>query len=447
VRTHPLQGKRRTRVLLAGLVAVATAAGTGLTASAATTPTAQQQLTWLTDASAHLPIPAAEETAHLSASFLTGIGGPDVFNQTLAQFGPLTVLQTLSVTPTEVDAVTDTTQGTAEVKLAVDTSGLVAGLQFSPYASIPTSWSQIDARLRALAPQVSFASSVIEPDGDCRVVHGVSADTQRPLGSAFKLYVLGALGNAVATHKASWSQDLAINDAWKSLPSGTLQNEPAGTELTLQQYADAMISISDNTAADHLIHFLGRDAVGAQLYRFGNQRPSADLPLMTTREMFALKGVQYPKLADTYLALPKPLRPAALDAADRIPLTDVSAWTTPKDIDQIEWFGSPTDICKAFAGLWHENAQPGLSPIGAALSINDGGLGLDPAQYPTVWFKGGSEPGVLTLNYLVKTASGQLVATSVMLGDQHADINEWQAASEGFAIIKGSLALTGTAGH
>lgn len=445
MRTIPLRGK--TIMWLAGLVAVATVAGTTLTASAATTPTADDQLTWLVDASGHLPIPAATMTEHMSAALLAAVGGVDPFNQSLAQFGQLTVESTLSDTPTEVTVLADTAQGGAEITLGVDGTGLVDGLLFSPYASTPTSWAQIDARLHTMAPQVSFATSVIEPNGTCRVVHGDSANTQRPLGSAFKLYVLGALGNAVATHKAVWTQDLAINDAWKSLPSGTLQNEPAGTELTLAQYADQMISISDNTAADHLIHFLGRDAVGAQLYRFGNERPSADLPFMTTREMFALKGFQYPTLANTYLSLPKPLRPAALDAADRVPLTDISAWSKPEKIDQLEWFGSPTDMCRAFSGLWRQNAQPGLSPIGTALSINDGGLGLDPSQYPTVWFKGGSEPGVFTLNYLVRSAGGQLVETSVMLGDQSGDVNEWNAVAQSFAIIRGSLALTSHGTH
>ena len=38
-----------------------------------------------------------------------------------------------------------------------------------------------------------------------------------------------------------------------------------GKRFSLRHYADLMISQSDNTAADHLIHRLGRDAVEAQL--------------------------------------------------------------------------------------------------------------------------------------------------------------------------------------
>jgi hypothetical protein len=415
-------------------------AGSALTASAATP--VDDQLAWLVQASAHQPIPPAEITAHVSPAVLNAAGGAAKLSQGLVPFGRLTVQQTLSETPTEVQVIASTATGDAEITLAVDGTGLIDGLRFTPYAPTPTSWAQIDSGVKSLAPQVSFATSVLSPNGDCRVVNGIAAGVQRPLGSAFKLYVLGALGKAVADHRASWNEQLAIHDEWKSLPSGMMQNYPAGTEFPLSTYADNMISISDNTAADHLIHFLGRDAVQAQLYRFGNSRPQADIPFPTTRELFALKTVQYPTLADTYLALPRPLRAGALAAADQIPLSDLSVWTRPEKIDQLEWFASPDDICRTFAGLWRENAQPGLSPIGTALSINDGGLGLDRSAYPTVWFKGGSEPGVLTLNYLVKAADGKIVVTSVLLGDQTNPINEWNAIGTAQAAIRGAVALS-----
>lgn len=428
------------RKLLVALLVLLGFAGSTVTAAAATT--AGQQLTWLVQASAHQPIPPAEIMAHVAPATIAAAGGAAALSQTFAPFGQLTVEQTVTETPTEVRVIANTAVGMATVTLAVDSTGLISGLGLSPYVPTPTSWAQIDSGLKALAPQVSFASSVLSPDGQCRVVNGISPQVQRPLGSAFKLYVLGALGNAVADHRASWNEQLAIHDAWKSLPSGIMQNYPAGTEFTLAQYADNMISISDNTAADHLIHFLGRDAVQAQLFRFGNSRPQSDIPFLTTRDLFVFKGDQYPKLADQYLALPRPLRPAALTAVDQVPLSDVQGWTTPENIDQLEWFGSPTDICRAYAGLWRENAQPGMSPIGTALSINDGGLGLNRSAYPTVWYKGGSEPGVLTMNFLVRAAGGKIVVTSVLLGNPNANINEWTAIGEAEAAVRGAVALS-----
>jgi hypothetical protein len=48
------------------------------------------------------------------------------------------------------------------------------------------------------------------------------------------------------------------------------------------------------------------------------------------------------------------------------------------------------------------------------LSANTGSLGRDPAQWPTVWFKGGGEPGVLTAGYLATTSNGQTYVVTGM---------------------------------
>ena len=81
-----------------------------------------------------------------------------------------------------------------------------------------------------------------------------------------------------------------------------------------------MISISDNTAADHLIHFLGRRAVERQQRRFGMKRPRVNEPFLTTRELFQLKLNDYPSLAVPYEHLDREDRRDTLPAD--IPLFD-----------------------------------------------------------------------------------------------------------------------------
>jgi hypothetical protein len=49
--------------------------------------------------------------------------------------------------------------------------------------------------------------------------------------------------------------------------------------------------------------------------------------------------------------------------------------------------------------------------------VNSGDLGLDPSEWPTVWFKGGSEPGVLTLGYMATNSRGQTFVVSAMLSN------------------------------
>ena len=431
-----LKKKTLKKLIAAGVVALVMPLGAPV-AQAADVPAASRQLDWLVDASGRVPVPDNEITGHLTAELLAAVGGPAGLNAALTQIGRLTVNEILEAQPDHVVAAVSGTSDDYLLEIHSDQAGLIDGLRVGPNDPLPTSWGQVDAQLSALGARVSFAASEIGPDGRCRTVHGVNGDVQRPLGSAFKLYVLGALGKAVAEHRASWTENLAIRDDWKSLRSGVLQDEPAGTELPLAEYADKMISLSDNTATDHLIHRLGRDAVQRQLFAFGNQRPEANIPFLTTKAMFELKATQYPARADAYLALPRQLRPAAVAGLERLPLTGLTGWQQPEKIDQIEWFGSPSDICRAFSGLSKEN-QP---EIDHALSISDAGLGLDKARFPAVWYKGGSEPGVLTMNYLARTADGRTLTTSVMVSDPAHALDENHVVARILALTKGTFPL------
>ena len=55
--------------------------------------------------------------------------------------------------------------------------------------------------------------------------------------------------------------------------------------------------------------------------------------------------------------------------------------------------------------------------MGTVLSVNHGGLGLKATRWRSVWFKGGSEPGVLTLGYRAVTTGGQSFVVVAMLED------------------------------
>lgn len=81
--------------------------------------------------------------------------------------------------------------------------------------------------------------------------------------------MLGALASAIADGSASWEERLAPRKAWESLPSGDMRDQQAGKKYTLRHYAEQMIAASDNTASDHLMHRLGREAVEAELGQRG----------------------------------------------------------------------------------------------------------------------------------------------------------------------------------
>jgi beta-lactamase class A len=112
---------------------------------------------------------------------------------------------------------------------------------------VPETWADVDAAYRSVAPQVRLLVANVS-NGSCQPVHSIDPDDAAPFGSVLKLYVLYALGEAVAAGKISWDQPLTVTAKLKSVPSGVLQNEPVGTQITVLDAATKMITISDNTA-------------------------------------------------------------------------------------------------------------------------------------------------------------------------------------------------------
>ncbi len=405
------------------------------------------QLRWLIGALARLPLPDAQVRAHFDAAFLAQVS-PPVLNQALEAVVSVKLLsiQVSELSTLVASASTGGAVQQAQVWLTVDRRDLISGLRISPASTAPTpaTWAGVDTALRSAAPQVRLLVANVS-NGSCQPVDSIDPATAAPLGSAFKLYVLDALGNAVASGKVHWNQPLTVTAQLKSLPSGELQTKPDGTQISVQDTAAKMISISDNTAANMLINLVGRPAVEAALTTTGMAVPALDQPFLTTRELFILKLDQWPTLANRYIAANQAGRRALLASTiDRAPLPAVAAakaWTTPRDINSLDWFASANDICRAYTSLAALVRRPGLSPIGQVLSLNDGGLQLDPAQWKTTWFKGGSEPGVLTLTYLATTRTGKSYVVTVLAENPSQPINEATAAPVMLSAIKGAFTL------
>jgi hypothetical protein len=70
----------------------------------------------------------------------------------------------------------------------------------------------------------------------------------------------------------------------------------------------------------------------------------------------------------------------------------------------IEWFASPEDLCKLMVALKARADAPTTAPVGAILSINPG-LPDEAGAYKYIAFKGGSEPGVMNLTWLLQRKS------------------------------------------
>jgi beta-lactamase class A len=405
---------------------------------------AGSQLRWLIAELARLPMSDAQVRAHFDAAFLAQVS-PAVLNQELEAAIRLDLLSIQVSQPSTLVANVLVGGERAQVWLDVDSHGLISWLRISPanIGPTPATWAGVDTALRAVAPRVRLLVAKVS-GGTCVPVHSIDPGTAAPLGSAFKLYVLDALGDAVAAGKVRWDQPLTVTAQLKGLPPGELQTEPDGTRVSVLDAAGKMISLSDNTAADMLISLLGRSAVEASLTSTGMASPAMNLPFLTTREIYVLKLRQWPALAQRFISADESGRRALLaSTVDRAPLPTLAqagAWTMPRDIDRLEYFGSAADLCRAYASLAALDRRPGLSPIGQALSVNDDGLQLDPARWKRTWFKGGSEPGALSLAYLATTRAGQSYVVTVLAEDPAQPLAD-SAIPAIVAAVKGAFTL------
>ncbi|KAB8193486.1 hypothetical protein FH608_019830 [Nonomuraea phyllanthi] len=401
---------------------------------------AGRQLRWLLDALTRAPVPDSELAGHFTATFLENIP-PEQMNQVLVAFKGLRLEQITKSQDRELVALGTAGGAPYEISLSVDATGLIDYLRFgTPKAPAPTSWAELDERLAKVAPETGFLAAEVTGHGTCRPVHGVARRTARPLGSMFKLYVLGAVAERIRGGAFGWDTELTITPELKSLPSGELQDRPDGSKVTVLEAAKLMISISDNTATDLLIHKVGRRAVERTMRAWGGH-DRRNVPFLTTRELFVLKGADYPRYAKRYLSMRTPQRRAYLDkVVGKVPLSDITPWTSPRALDTLEWYGSPTDVCEAYAHL----AKLPDEHVGEVLSINDAGLGLDRGQWPAVWHKGGSEPGVFDMSFLARSSNGRTYVVTAMAGDPAKPLDQTRLGPELLGLVRGAFTLVKT---
>jgi hypothetical protein len=351
-----------------------------------------------------------------------------------------------------------------KLHLSIDDHDKIVGLLIQPGADkrVPElkSWDDLKERLAAAAESSAFtleevisqrasrirdvggpgeeSKSVVLDKLESRVA--LSSDKPLAIGSAFKLWVLTALAEAVEAGDAKWDEKLKIQDAIKSLPSGVMQDQEGGKEFTLREFAEKMISISDNTATDHLIHHLGRDRCERAMARSCMDHAEANKPFLTTRDLFVLKLSGSDALPKKYMEAGTDSRRAMLpDLAKQSPqILPAMAWKAPRFIDRLEWFASGQDMARTLVRLDALSRTEGLEPVRAILSINPG-LPIDKKVFPYIAFKGGSEPGVLSLNWLLERSDGKRFVLAFTLNDTKKAIDE----SLGIALAQRAIELLG----
>jgi len=289
------------------------------------------------------------------------------------------------------------------IAIAPDEGNRVSELLFTAFDSLAVAGdtpAAITADLEALPGSVNAWFAPL--DGGAPTIL-IGADKPLALGSTFKLYVLAALAEDVKADRRKWTDVAALTE--RSYPSGRLQDWPQGAPLTLHSLASLMISISDNTATDQLIAVLGKARILKLMMDSGHADPGANDPFLTTRELFMMKGGPDSRVA-AYRAGDAAVRSAILDslANQTVSLDVVNAGFAagPKALD-IEWFASPADLAKLLAYM-RRTADPAGFEI---MAINPSATPAILANWNYLGFKGGSEPGVINLTWLLTDKAGR----------------------------------------
>ncbi len=155
------------------------------------------------------------------------------------------------------------------------------------------------AALEKLPGHTGFAFTELT-DNEPKLLHGIRQDERFAIGSSFKLFILGTLADEVNGDRRGLDNVMRLRAEWKGPPHSELADWPLDSPVTLQTLALKMISISDNTATDHLLHLFGRERIERQMDTMGNRHSAWNRPLLSTREMTMLRDKKTGVLGHEY---------------------------------------------------------------------------------------------------------------------------------------------------
>lgn len=377
---------------------------------------------WVIDAINGAKVTRAEAESRLSAPMLDQITGADligVFTQ-LGSQSPWVPTAVQDAGDQAIIIVTPASGDALDMQIVVDGDDLIAGLLFTPSAGNRTpaaSWSELETTVNGFAADTTLTVTDLAT-GDRIAAAGegsaVSDERSQPSGSMFKLYVLGAVADQIASGDLAWDTALTVTDDVKSLPSGELQDVPSGTTVTVQEAAEKMIVISDNTATDLLMATVGPAALAQALVDMGHHDPALNIPMLSTRALFQLGwGTDVQARAAWNVATTAADKREVLDALPTgLPTVVATDVVTPVWQDGLDWFATPDDLVAAHLALQEMAATDAGAPLRGILSANSG-LGDLGAAWSYIAFKGGSSVGVLGGSWYLERADGHAFAITI----------------------------------
>jgi hypothetical protein len=280
------------------------------------------------------------------------------------------------------------------------------------------SFAAVADEFRRLPGESSFAVARL---GEAPVILA-EHNGERPLaiGSAFKLFILAELDRSIRAGERRWTD---VVRADRRAPSGPLQFWPPAAPVTVHTLASLMISQSDNSATDNMLHLVGRERVEALMPTLGVRAPERNRPFLSTLEAFLLKTAQ-DELLQSWLrggeAERRRILAARLAAMGIDDIDGARIGGTPAQIGTIEWFASAGDLVRTMDWL----RRNGSDETRAILAINPGLSRTLAAEFGYFGYKGGSEPGVINMTFLIRNRAGIWYAVSGSWNNPAAAVDE-----------------------
>lgn len=297
-------------------------------------------------------------------------------------------------------------KGEARSTIALNDKNKIAGLWFGAPELKNDTLESVRKSFSELPGKVSICLLKHDETGKGHEI--LALDHQKPMavGSAFKLCLLKALEEEIKAGNMKWTDTVSIKENWKSFPSGMLHDWPEGSTHTIETLAGLMISISDNTATDHIFNMLGHEKIRKFF-------PESCVDLYNTSQVLKLKFF-FPAKAREFAAGSQEQKKLILNEMDSIlpgqiaSISAVYSATNPFLIEEIEWFISTLDLCEIIYSL-RDNKLCRINPAK--------GL-VEPKDWHMVGFKGGSEPGVLNYTWVLqKTPQSPVFTLSCTIND------------------------------
>lgn len=319
---------------------------------------------------------------------------------------------------------------TAEISIEAAAPNKVVGLLITGFELKGDSLAAIDAAFAALPGKAGYLVERLDANGNREQIVGRATRQQFAIASTFKLYVLAELAAQVQAGRRSWSDVVPILD--NSYSSPATQGWPRQTPVTLQTLATWMISVSDNTATDALIRVLGREAIEEKLATIGHSAPDKTLPILTTTEVFALKSnpalrARFEKASE---AQQRDILASEADALKFERINMAALGSGPVAIGSVEWFASPSDIANMLDNIRRLGSQTTLE----VMAVNKGVSPTIAEKWKYLGYKGGSEPGVISMSYLAQSKNGDWYVISGSWNDPAKEVD-----NNAFAMLMARL--------